>query len=197
MKDSTMKKNVCLFLSMLLLLCSSHHIQTGIFSQSGHKDIKAWRRAARNNTLAKHNNAMKKMNTSDFDGKFEEIRKEYDGKIALKISSKKTYFGFFKVGLGTLFGFSTGFFTYKALPACLQLEDEQARVTATFWCAMGALASLSGSCFFLMKGSKNIVNNYDFDTVKARLESHSIHLNKVRERFYKVKNEAAEAVDHR
>lgn len=197
MKDFIMKKNVCLFLSMLLLLCSSHHIQTGIFSQRGHKDIKTWRRAARDNTLAKHHDAMKKMSISNFDTKFAETSKKYDGKETLRISSKKTYFGFFKVGLGTLFGLSTGFFTCKAIPACLQLEDEQVRVTATFWCAVGALASLGGSCFLLIKGSKNILNNYDFATVNARLKSHPINLEEVQERFYKIAHESAAPVDHR
>ena len=111
-----------------------------------------------------------------------------DENVVNSMASKKTRWGFCKLGLSSLFGVSGCFLTFKAIPASLQLEDEQTRFAATFWSAIGAIGCFGGSYFFGKKGCNQVNNNFSIEKVKQRLGSHSANLAQVEENFNRINN---------
>ena len=161
-------------LIIISLLC----LYTCITYPSRHKVIKKLRNAAANGTLASTENReiLKKIDHDALRAQIKETLRfmtdpsnENDVAGAFR---KKINRGVTKIGLASFFGFGTCFFAFKSIPYCLQLEDEQARVSGLFWSTIGGLSSFGAACFFGTKGIKNIWNNSSQHVIKKRLKKH-------------------------
>lgn len=177
-----MKKfSLCLILILYAL--------TYQFNSFAHKNIIAWRNAAKKGKLATDGNiaAMKKMDRAVFKAQMDEIKASStdpndNDNLRYKLLKRNIY-GLGKVGIGTLFTGLASFCIFRVIPESLKLQDEQARVSATFWGVIGATISGGVACFFNYKAFKNISNNTSKNKIKQRIEENNEALEDVEKLF--------------